>query len=398
VLTIDPVVEWATYYGGSNEDIGRSVAIDPSGNIYMAGYTKSATGISSGGHQNTIIGVEFNGFLVKFNAAGVRLWATYYGGLCNSVSYGQSTTGPGVATDPSGNVYLAGTTSCISGIASGGHQNTFGGSGTDAFLVKFTPTGGRLWATYYGGSSFDYGNNVACDNSGNVFLSGYTRSSNAIGYNGHRNTPLPTSNSDFLVKFNADGVRQWGTYYGGMWQYEGGYVATDAAGNAYLAGSTNQSTGVAYQGYRNTISGTTFDGYLVKFNASGTRQWATYYGGASGNIRRPIVVATDGDNNVFIAGYTTSTADIASGGHQNTKAGGEDAFLAKFNPSGVRQWGTYYGGSGDDLGSGVAIDGSGNIYLAGSTNSVNGIALNGVQNTYGGGDKDAFLVKFNAIR
>ena len=396
VLTIDPVVEWATYYGGGNEDIGKSVAVDRSGNIYMAGYTKSANGISSGGHQNTIVGVEFNGFLVKFNAAGVRLWATYYGGLCNSVSYSQSNTGPGVATDPSGNVYLSGTTSCNSGIASGGHQNTFGGSGTDAFLVKFNPTGGRLWGTYYGGSSFDYGNNVACDNAGNVFLSGHTRSSNGIGYNGHRNTQTPSVGDDFLVKFNAAGVRQWGTYYGGTWlEYEGGYVATDAAGNVYLAGSTNQSTEVAYQGYRNDISGTQFDGYLVKFNASGTRQWATYYGGPSGILRKPIVVATDGNNNIFIAGYTTSTADIASGGHQNTKAGGEDAFLAKFNPSGVRQWGTYYGGDGDDLGGGIAIDGSGNIYLAGSTNSVSGIALNGVQNNYGGGDKDAFLVKFN---
>jgi hypothetical protein len=393
VLTIDPVVEWATYYGGANHDWGRAVATDGSGNVYLTGWTRSTSGISSGGHQNTMIGVEFNAFLVKFNASGVRLWATYYGGLSSGI-YGQRTMGNGVATDPSGNVYLGGTTLCNSGIASGGHQNTYGGASTDAFLVKFNPEGVRLWATYYGGSNFDYGNDVACDNSGNVFLSGYTRSLNAIAYNGHRNSG--TGGNDFLVKFNTNGVRQWGTYYGGMHEeYGGAYVVIDEDGNAYLSGSTINSSGIGYQGHRNTYSGGAYDGYLVKFNTSGVRQWATYYGGPLSG-RRQILVSTDALNNVFIAGNTTATDGIASGGYQNTKAGGEDAFLAKFNASGVRQWGTYYGGSGNDYGYAVVADGSGNVSLAGYTTSTSDIASGGVQNTYGGGDRDAFLVKFNA--
>ena len=393
VLTIDPVLEWATYYGGSNEDIGRSVATDPSGNVYLAGYTKSATGIASGGHQNTILGTSFNAFLVKFNAGGERQWATYYGSSSGSVC--QSIWGHGVAIDPSGNLYLMGTTCANSGIASGGHQNTYGGGTTDAFLVKFNPDGGRIWSTYYGGSNFDYGNAVACDNSGNVFLSGYTRSTNAIATGGHRNTG--SGGDDFLVKFNANGVRQWGTYYGGMSaEYGGAFIATDGDGNAYLSGSTDRSSSIAYQGHRNTYSGNPHDGYLVKFNASGVRQWATYYGGPSGNLRKPIFVATDADNNVFIAGYTTSTTDIASGGHQITKGSGEDAFLAKFNASGIRQWSTYYGGGGNDYGYAVVADGSGNVSLAGYTTSTSDIAAGGVQNTYGGGDRDGFIVKFNA--
>lgn len=384
VLTIDPVIAWATYYGGSNYDWGRAVTTDASGNVYLAGYTKSTSGIASGGHQNTIIGTDMNAFLVKFNSAGVRLWATYYGA---------KTWGHGVATDPSGNVYLQGTTFATSGIALGGHQNTYAGGNTDAFLVKFNSEGSRLWATYYGGTDFDYGNAVSCDHSGNVFLSGYTRSFSNIASGGHQNTG--SGGDDYLVKFNGDGVRQWGTYYGGMSaEYGGAFVATDEDGNAYLAGSTTRTSSIAYQGHRNTFSGGAYDGYLVKFNATGVRQWATYYGGPL-NDRKPFFVASDVHNNVIIAGSTTSTSGIATDGHQNTKASGEDAFLAKFNASGVRQWGTYYGGSGNDFGYAVSADGSGNAYLAGYTTSTSGIASGGVQNSFGGGIQDAFLVKFN---
>lgn len=120
---------WATYYGGEITEYGESVATDASGNVYLAGYTSSANGIASGGFQNTYSGSGFNNdaFLVKFDAAGNRLWATYYGGTGEEEGYG-------VATDASGNVYLAGITNSSTGIASGGFQNNIGGGYADAFL------------------------------------------------------------------------------------------------------------------------------------------------------------------------------------------------------------------------------------------------------------------------
>ena len=103
----------------------------------------------------------------------------------------------------------------------------------------------------------------------------------------------------------------------------------------------------------------------------------------------------DAFGNVYMAGQTGSATFISAGGHQNTVGGNSDAFLVKFNSSGIRQWATYYGGIGEDVGQSCVVDASENIYLAGYTTSVNSIAEGGHQNTFGG-FFDAFLVKFNS--
>jgi gliding motility-associated-like protein len=387
-IIIDPGLVWATYYGGSANDQGYSCATDGSGNVYLAGWTLSTNNISSGGHQNTLGGATRDAFLVKFNGAGVRQWATYYGGSNSDQGYS-------CATDGSGNVYLAGWTISTNNISSGGHQNTFGGgSNNDAFLVKFNGAGVRQWATYYGGSSSDIGYSCATDGSGNVYLAGWTISTNNISSGGHQNTLGGTLDA-FLVKFNGAGVRQWATYYGGSSSDYGYSCATDGSGNVYLAGHTTSTNNISSGGHQNTLVGTTWDAFLVKFNGAGVRQWATYYGGSAND--QGFSCATDGSGNIYLAGMTNSTNNIASGGHQNTLGGANnDAFLVKFNGAGVRQWATYYGGSNADGGFSCATDGSGNIYLAGLTNSTNNIASGGHQNTLGGGSNlDAFLVKFN---
>jgi hypothetical protein len=383
------VRQWATYYGGSEYDYGNSCATDNSGNVYLAGATKSTNNIASGGHQNSY-GGGYDAFLVKFNSSGVRQWATYYGGSARPGSdddYGNS-----CATDNIGNVYLAGETISTNNIASGGHQNTFGGN-FDAFLVKFNSSGVRQWATYYGVSDNDYGNSCATDNSSNVYLAGVTRSASNIASGGHQNTFGGNSDA-FLVKFNSSGVRQWATYYGGSEYDYGNSCATDNSGNVYLAGATESTNNIASGGHQNSYGGG-YDAFLVKFNSSGVRQWATYYGGSGVVYLQGNSCSTDGNGNVYLAGVTSSASNIASGGHQNSfGGGGTDAFLVKFNSAGIRQWATYYGGSEYDYGNSCATDLSGNVYLAGYTESTNNIASGGHQNTYGGGG-DGYLVKFD---
>ncbi|TAL57796.1 MAG: T9SS type A sorting domain-containing protein, partial [Bacteroidetes bacterium] len=166
------------------------------GNVYLAGETGSASGIASGGFQNTPGGGE-DALLVKFDASGNRLWATYYGGSGNDRGYG-------VASDVSGNVYLAGRTGSAAGIASGGFQNIFAGGVYDAFLVKFDAVGKRLCATYYGGQYVDYGNSVATDASGYVYLAGETESAAGIATAGaFQDAYGPTKSTGFLVKFSS---------------------------------------------------------------------------------------------------------------------------------------------------------------------------------------------------
>ncbi len=393
-LTIDPVVEWATYYGGSNNEWGTSVATDPAGNIYLAGYTGSGDGIAAGGHQN-IVGGNFDAFLVKFNTEGVRQWATYYGGTSDDL-------GHSVATDASGNVYLAGITSSSTAIAFNGHQNDKG-LGTDAFLVKFNTDGERQWSTYYGGNDIDEGYSIATDPSGNVYLSGITNSSNNIASGGFQNTfasnPSGLANPDaFLVKFSSSGNRLWATYYGGVGrEEEATSLATDASGNIYLAIKSCSSAGLSLNGHLN-ISGFSnpaqYLGYnttlLVKFSSTGTRNWATYYNGFINAL------ATDASGNLYVAGTTKYSSGVASGGHQNLYSFSDDAFLVKFNGFGVRQWGTYYGEIGGDYGTSVVTDALGNVFLGGYTYSSNSIAYEGLQNTKDGVN-DGFLVKFNSL-
>ena len=338
------------------------------------------------------------------SAQNSRIWATYYGG--HNDDHGNS-----VATDASGNVYMAGTTDSDSGIASRGFQNTFGGN-SDAFLVKFNASGNRIWATYYGRQGGNSGNSVATDAAGNVYLAGSTEDTNHIALGGFLNTSIGGS-AAFLVKFDSSGHRLWATYYYGadtnrVPATEGSSVATDAAGNVYLAGKTYDTTGIASPGgFQKTYgSGNVYggDAFLVKFDANGKRLWATYYGDGVGagffagtNVSG---IVTDAGGNVYIAGTTSDHTGIASpGGFQDTLAGGQDAFVVKFDGAGNRLWATYYGGSGgnqfgNNYGNGIVSDDSGNVYLAGTTGDT-GLASGGFQDILGGG-MDAFLVKFDA--
>ena len=319
-----------------------------------------------------------------------RLWATYYGGAGDDI-------GNSVVTDAAGNVYMAGFTDNNSNIASGGFQNTFGG-GHDAFLVKFDASGNRLWATYYGGVGNEYGLNIATDIVGNVYLSGFTDSTSGIASGGYQNT-YGGGGDAFLVKFNAAGSRLWATYYGGSGEDWGCGVATDAFGNVFLSGFTSSISGISFAAFfQAAYGGGAYDAFLVKFDATtGNRIWATYDGGPGDDCGFSVV--TDAAGNVYMAGQTSSSSGIALGGFQNSYSGGinsGDAFLVKFSPNGSYIWGTYYGGTDDEIGYGVAVDPSGNIYMAGFTSSISGIASGGFQDTYGGGTYDGFLVKFNS--
>ncbi len=379
---------WSTYYGSTgNEATGTHIVTDASGNIYLGAATDGSSGIASGGFQNTYGGGVFDAYLAKFDSSGNLLWATYYGGpgfeFCT-----------GLAVDNAGNIIMGGRTTSTSGIASGGHQNSYGGGAQDGFLVKFNSAGVRQWASYYGGAAQDEGQGLCVDISGNIYLAGITKSTNGIASGGHQNTQAGTSNYDgFLVKFNPAGVRQWGTYYGGFWEDQLLDVCTDVSGNVYAGGQTNSTSGISSGGFQNTHGGGAQDGFLVKFNSAGTRQWATYYGGSLNDYGSN--VACDLAGNPYFSGSTESLNAIASGGHQNSFGGNLDGFLVKFNSSGARQWGTYYGGSNFENLYAITTDPFDNVYMTGQTGSTSGIAAAGFQNTIAGGT-DGYLVKFNS--
>lgn len=393
---------WSTYYGGSNSDNGRSCVVDGSGNVYICGITSSTNGIATlGTYQSTFGGGNTpDAFLVKFNSAGARVWGTYYGG--NSVDEAHQ-----CALDPSGDIYMSGTTelttSTVIASTGGVHQNAFGGGFNDAFLVRFSSNGLRVWGTYYGGSGIDFGSSCIAD-ANFVYMAGTTSSTNNIASGGSQNTFGGNLYDAYLVKFNtSNGARVWGTFYGGNALDQAFGCALDGSGNVYMCGATSTSvtnviaTAASHQSVGATAGDD--DGFLVKFNGLGVRQWGTYYGGDSYDVAYECSI--DASNNVYLVGTTTATlsgAIATAASHQTVLGnnfGGTNAYIAKFNTSGIRQWGTFYGEDGDD-GNNCTIDMSGAIYMCGaaSTTNTSFISTTGSHQANHGGILDGYLVKF----
>lgn len=358
--------------------------------------TKQELGFNIDTYQGTLIvdpGVE---------------WATYFGDSGDEEV-------AGVVCDEQGYIYMSGNTTSMSNIATtGSYQETFGGGFGDAYLAKFDSTGTRLWATYYGGNSANFGyenvKNIACDHAGHIYLVGMTTSTDGIATTGSYQDTLTTGNiplfgslDGFLVQFDYSGMRQWGTYYGAAGADIFTSLDCDDAGNVYMAGYADLTGGLASPGAYQTIpagGATLGDGILVKFNSSGVRQWATYYGGIDDEDVEG--VACDASGTIYMSGYTTSASGIATAGtHQSTLDAAEDGFIVAFNSSGTPQWGTYYGGSSGDYINALAIDRNGGLYVAGFTESTNGIATSGSYQPLLGGDGttasagDHFLAKFD---
>lgn len=390
-LVIDPPRAWATYFGGSELDGINAIAADADRNVYIAGTTRSDNGIASLGNDTVFNTFNDNdAMLVKFNSYGTRLWGIYYGGVFSDEF-------AALTVDASGYVFCAGSTMDQYLATCDTHQGSLSGEPNvqaDALLVKFRPDGTRIWGTYYGGAGDDRGYSCAVDQAGHVFLAGETNTANgnAIANSGHQNIYGSGPHDAFLAKFNANGTRQWGTYYGGLADDGARDCATDPSGNVYLTGYTRSANGIAALGAHQSANAGSVDGFLVKFNPYGTRLWGTYYGGSL--LDSSYSCAADGSGNAFIIGMTKSASGIAvSGAHQPERSGNSDAFVAKFDPTGTRLWGTYYGGLSGESGRDCAAGPDGNITFCGTTESPQAIAWQGFQDTLAGAPSDAFLAR-----
>lgn len=361
-LVIDPTPDrvWGTWYGGTGDDYGRACSTDNAGDVYVTGETSSNNNIATtGAHQSTLPG-SISTYLVKFNASGNRQWATYYGGT-NS-----STRSWDCASDSESNIYLVGSTGSTSGIATTGAHQTSPNGFPEGYLVKFNQNGIRQWGTYYGGTDYDEVFSCAVDGNNNVYIGGITFSATNISSPGAHQINFGGNVDGFLVKFNSSGIRQWSTYYGGSGSEHFNGIAVDLNGNLLGVGISASTTGIATIGAHQASMAGGGDAFLVKFNPNGIRLWSTYYGGIGNEYFYSC--SADASGNIYAVGTTLSTSGIvSSGAHQPSNNGQEEGFVAKFNSSGIRQWATFYGGTGQDYILDCAVEGNGNVYLAGYT-------------------------------
>lgn len=364
---------WSTYVGGSGWDSGYGVAVDSSGNVLVTGETYSSGWVSDG--YDTSYGGNRDGFVVKLSPSGGHLWSTYLGG--SGWDWGE-----GIAVDSSDNILVTGETYSASWV-SGGYDTSLSGD-SDGFAVKLNPSGGHLWSSYLGGDSSDWGYGIAADSSGNILVTGLTKSSNWVsgGYDTSYNGDLDA----FVAKLSPSGSHIWSTYLGGSgWDWGYG-IAVDSSGSILVTGLTRSANWVS-GGYDTSLGGDT-DAFVAKLSTLGAHVWSTYLGGSNSDYGRDIAV--DSSGSILVTGLTRS-ANWVSGGYDTGLGGDSDAFVAKLNTAGTHVWSTYLGGSNDEDGRGIALDSSGNVLVTGITLSSGWIS--GGYDTSHNGSADAFAVK-----
>ncbi|MCD6010518.1 MAG: hypothetical protein K0Q79_380 [Flavipsychrobacter sp.] len=253
------------------------------------------------------------------------------------------------------------------------------------------------WATYYGPDSNNtsfYG--MICDATANIYADGLTWSPTTgnIATAGAFQVTYGGGCDAFLVKFDSSGNRIWGTFYGGANGDWANDLTISTSSSLYMLGTSNSTTGIATAGTQQTTLGGGYDAFLAKFNTAGMRIWGTYAGGTAADY--PETAKCDPVNRIYISGTADSYTGIATAGsHMPARAGGHDNFLIQYDSLGVRQWGTYYGGTSDEFGGVVSCDAS-SVCLAGYTYSTSGITTPSAHQPVHGGACDVYIARFTS--
>jgi hypothetical protein len=368
---------YSTFIGGSGDDAGNAIAVDAAGNAYVAGTTNSTAFPVQGAFQSTLRGGN-DAFVAKLDPSGSTLvYSTYLGSNTDD-------TANGIDLDAAGNAYVTGSTAS-SGFPNNGAVSCLGtkSTGDDAFVARLDASGATVgYCRFVGGSGIDAGQGIAADAAGNVWFVGVTTSNNL---------PLvaavqPTfgGRSDgFVGKLDPTGAVVYLTYLGGSGTDLALAVAADAAGNAYVTGSTDSADFPTVSPLQPSLGGGD-DAFVTKLNAAGSvLVFSTYLGGLGDDAGNGIAVHP-GDSSVYVAGSTESVDFPVVAPIQPGLAGRLDAFVARLNPAGsALVTSTYLGGAGDDVAQAIRVDADGVVYLTGSTNSTEFPTATPIQNAAG---------------
>lgn len=388
-LVIDPVLVYSTYLGGSDNDYGNAIEADAAGNTYVAGITYSVDFPTKVPWQFSLRGIG-NAFLAKFDTNGKLLYSTFLGGNSEDIGFA-------LAADANGNAYLAGATDSSNfPVTSGAWQTTRRGR-LEGYVSKLSPNGDNLlFSTYLGGQLDDTVNSLTLDVSNNVYITGQTLSNNFPVRNAWQ-TGIKGISDAFLTKLSADGSGAiYSTYLGGAGREVGFGVIADGSGNALVTGLSYSADFPVRNAFQ-AVSGGSVDAFVTKFNASGNALlYSTYVGGSLDDGGYGIGV--DSAGNAYVSGFTTSTNFPTKSAVQAANRGGDDAFILKLDPNGVLGYSTYLGGSSEDRSFDLAVDSTGNAYVAGRTDSVNFPVLDAIQSKIGTGTGAAVVEQSRELR
>ena len=324
----NPVLKWHTYAGSAMNDDGAAIAVDSSGNTYLAGWSEAPWGSPIHPHSG-----GRDAFVAKLNSTGVLVWNTFLGSP--DVDEAEAIT-----VDRSGNVYVVGW-SRARWDGTGGFSGQWG-----AFVAKLNSQGQLQWHHFMTPDGNEVGLAVAVDASGNVYVGGW-------GGMAWDTPPSEQAAGSYVAKLNSSGVEVWHAFFSETGPYGLQALAVDVGGNVYAAGRSEQTWGSPISPYSGGI-----DAFVAKLNDAGVLKWHTFMGSSGSDL--PESIALDGSGNVYVTGTSWATWGTPVKPHA---AVGGDAFAAKLDSSGVRQWHTFMGW--ESMGWAIAVDGSENAYVAG---------------------------------
>ena len=379
-LLIDPVIAYSTFLGGSGGTYGEQaygVTVDDFDNVYITGNTRSTVFPVGGGTL-----ASNDAFVVKLTPSGALEYVALFGGNSGA-------SGEGIAVDHDGQVLVTGFTDATNFPTL--NPIRLDQPARDAFLMKLDPAGLIVYSTYLGGSgSFDYGEAVAFDDSGNGYVTGVTNSTDFPVLNALQ--PARLGQDAYVVKVDPAGNLLYGTFLGGSGSEAAESIAVDDAGSFYVTGWTTSTNFPRVQSTQAKQSGE--DVFVSKYMPDGGAfAYSRYLGGNSNE--RPFAITLDGADGVYVGGRTDSTnfpALLALQGNQV----GTDVFLTRLGPIGAVSFSTYLGGDGWERILGLSVR-DGRLYATGQTLSTDFPSVNAVQPAKAGDPTmaDAFVVSID---
>jgi hypothetical protein len=402
-LIIDPGLDYSTFLGGSDVDIGEGIAVDRRGRAYVTGFTQSADYPTTPGAFDTTWNGSFDAFVTKLNASGSALvYSTFLGGA-------EEDRGEGIAVRD-GRAYVTGETSSPDyPTTPGAFDRTFNGGFSsqicqasslpcDAFVTKLNASGSALvYSTFLGGTGADSGSDIAVDTRGRGYVTGQTDSADYPTTPGAFDRTFNGLNRDaFVTKLNASGsALVYSTFLGGAGNDFGEGIAV-RDGRAYVTGGTAFFDFPTTPGAFDTTWNGGLDAFVTKLNASGSALVYSTFLGGTGADAFSVDVAVDTRGRAYVTGDTSSPDFPTTPGAFDTTWNGTDAFVTKLNRSGsALVYSTFLGGSDVDIGEGIAVR-EGKAYVTGFTQSADYPTTPGAFDTTLDGGTDALVTKLNA--
>jgi hypothetical protein len=321
---------YSTFLGGFDLDDGMAIAVDGSGNAYVAGETGSTNFPTTAGAFDRTINGAFDTFVTKLNATGSALvYSTYLGG--SAVEFPSR-----IAVDTSGNAFVVGSTSSTNFPTTAGAFDTTANGAFDVFVTKLNAAGSALvYSTYLGGQNFDSAGGLAIDAAGNAYVAGGAGSVDFPTTPGAFDT-LPDGSDAFITKLNAAGsALVYSTVLGGTSSDGANAIVLDAAGNAWVTGGTSSTDFPVTVGAFDLSFNGVADAFVSELSADGsTLIYSTYLGGRESEAGDDI--ARDSAGDIYVTGHTYSLDFPTTAGAFDTVFNGDtsifwgDAFVTKF--------------------------------------------------------------------